>query len=136
MCRVCVALSRARDGLLILGNLPLLASRAPFWGRIQQILEHRGRIVSSVPLQCQTHGTVVRIRHKGDFQQVLNGGCATVCSTSMACGHKCVEKCHGMTFRHRCGEICPRVCAKGHKCSKPCQEICGNCEQRKQNKRR
>jgi len=55
--RICVALSRARHGLYIIGNMDGLVASSPTWKKIQKKLIARGEIGSGLPLLCQTHGT-------------------------------------------------------------------------------
>ena len=57
--RVCVALSRARNGLFILGNIRMLASASPLWAQIEQVLVEYGEIGEEFPLRCDEHHHVL-----------------------------------------------------------------------------
>ncbi|KAF4665253.1 hypothetical protein FOL46_003783 [Perkinsus olseni] len=52
--RVIVALSRAREGLYIIGNVEMI-EKAPSWAKVVEILRSQGRIVQSLQLKCRTH---------------------------------------------------------------------------------
>lgn len=58
--RVCVALSRARNGLFILGNIRMLASASPLWSQMEQVLLEHGEIGEEFPLRCNEHHQTVR----------------------------------------------------------------------------
>lgn len=63
--RVCVALSRARNGLYILGNIRMLAAASPLWAHMEQVLTEHGEIGEEFPLRCdQHHQTVLKVRMK------------------------------------------------------------------------
>ena len=53
--RVCVALSRARRGFYMLGNMQLLSRASPLWAQINEILSENGQIGSGFPLCCTRH---------------------------------------------------------------------------------
>lgn len=61
--RICVALTRAKHGLFIIGNLPFLAYNSPqLWGKIADELTTHKLAYHKLPIICQTHGNVeVRI---------------------------------------------------------------------------
>ena len=126
-----MALSRARDVLIILGNLEQLASAAKLWTDLEAILRSRNLVGQSLPVCCQPHGSVTQVSSSSDLQQLQNGGCGEMCEIKMACGHTCLEKCHGGSIRHCCSRVCSRSCNKGHLCSKLCGEDCGDCSIRK-----
>lgn len=58
--RVCVALSRARNGLFILGNMRMLANASPLWAQMEQVLLEYGEIGEEFPLRCDEHHQTVR----------------------------------------------------------------------------
>ena len=60
--RICVALSRAREGLYIVGNMTLLAKCSKMWHRIEGKLREQAAIGDSMPLQCVTHEQAVEVR--------------------------------------------------------------------------
>lgn len=53
--RVCVALSRAREGLYIFGNMNDLIVKNKIWPSIKKTLEDQSAIGESIVLQCQNH---------------------------------------------------------------------------------
>lgn len=53
--RVCVALSRAREGLYIMGNMDNLIKKNEIWPKIKKSLENNDAIGSCLVLQCQIH---------------------------------------------------------------------------------
>ncbi|KAK3921078.1 NFX1-type zinc finger-containing protein 1 [Frankliniella fusca] len=54
--RACVALSRARDGFFMLGNLPCLsASKVPIYEKMEEVLTKANRCGPTLPLVCP-HG--------------------------------------------------------------------------------
>ena len=57
--RVCVALSRARNGLYILGNMELLSINSPLWAQMEETLFKNGEIGQEFPLRCDHHHQVI-----------------------------------------------------------------------------
>lgn len=53
--RVCVALSRAREGLYVTGNMDDLIQKNQIWPKIKKTLEDQGAIGESISLRCQNH---------------------------------------------------------------------------------
>ena len=53
--RVCVALSRAREGLYILGNMNDLVSNNIIWPQIKKVLEDEISLDELLELQCEVH---------------------------------------------------------------------------------
>jgi len=54
--RVCVALSRARNGLFILGNIRLLSqSGSKLWQHVQKVLTVHGEVGQQIIFQCDRH---------------------------------------------------------------------------------
>ena len=51
--RVCVALSRARKGMYIMGNMENLTRSSDIWKKIKETLEHQNAIGKALELQCQ-----------------------------------------------------------------------------------
>ena len=60
--RVCVALSRARCGFYMLGNMRLLSQASPLWDQLNGILSENQQIGWAFPVCC--------IRHKGSLRLV------------------------------------------------------------------
>lgn len=53
--RVCVALSRAREGLFIMGNMSDLVVKNKIWPKLKKVLESQNAIGESIELRCQIH---------------------------------------------------------------------------------
>lgn len=53
--RVCVALSRAREGLYIMGNMDDLVVKNSIWPKIKTVLEENQAIGDALQLRCQIH---------------------------------------------------------------------------------
>ncbi|XP_024082795.1 NFX1-type zinc finger-containing protein 1 isoform X2 [Cimex lectularius] len=88
--RVCVALSRARAGLFILGNMTILSKSSTLWQEVQTVLQKQNAIGKSLPLICQkkVHNT-----EAVSYNQLLvssNTGCDHMCKQELKCGHNSV----------------------------------------------
>nr|CAD7200153.1 unnamed protein product [Timema douglasi] len=131
--RVCVALSRAREGLYIIGNMDNLTERSSsIWGEINETLVRQEAIGTHLTLICQNHpDQVTLVASREDFKQVKEGGCRLPCEALLKCGHTCKSICHLNDLKHekiKCLEPCERVlCALEHNCKKMCWEECGPC---------
>ena len=53
--RVCVALSRAREGLYVMGNMNDLTSKSGIWSKVKEELERQSSIGNQLELHCQIH---------------------------------------------------------------------------------
>ncbi|XP_046667701.1 NFX1-type zinc finger-containing protein 1-like isoform X2 [Homalodisca vitripennis] len=130
--RVCVALSRARDGLYVVGNMDCLESESVLWQRIRQSFVDQGAFGPALVLQCERHKhQLTRIVDHTDFNTVPEGGCSQACGERLPCGHNCKSLCHVSTDRHtryRCSEPCNRfLCEERHPCTKKCYQKCDKC---------
>uniref|UniRef100_A0A182JSS6 AAA domain-containing protein n=1 Tax=Anopheles christyi TaxID=43041 RepID=A0A182JSS6_9DIPT len=77
--RICVALSRAREGLYIVGNMALLAKCSKTWHRIEGKLREQAAIGDSMPLQCATHGQAVEVKTSEDFDDLGVDSARCIC---------------------------------------------------------
>ncbi|KAH3495940.1 hypothetical protein KXW24_002441 [Aspergillus fumigatus] len=96
--RVCVALSRARNGFYIFGNAKLLYSADELWRKVITIMANElpyRSIGFQLPLMCQKHGNTTLIQEPADWVKT-NGGCRQPCEEPLSCGHKCVLQCHSV----------------------------------------
>ena len=125
--RVSVALSRARRGLLILGNLDQLCQHSEMWRKVRSILSEQNSILSQVDMKCDTHGNVTTIRERKDFDKSPLGGCNTICGLILNCGHPCIKMCHYLNQRHKCDNLCEKMCKNNYQCQKLCDVLCGLC---------
>ena len=130
--RVCVALSRAKHGMYVIGNFTMLAANNELWQKICEDVKSRGRLGQAVELQCPNHvdSTKVEARYASDFDRCPNGGCTRICNTKMKCGHTCMLLCHPLSHEFiRCNQKClkPRPPNCPHPCAKVCWQDCGPC---------
>ncbi|XP_067656401.1 NFX1-type zinc finger-containing protein 1-like [Haliotis asinina] len=127
--RVCVALSRAKMGMYVIGNFDLLARKSDIWRRIITDVQKEGEIGPGLPLYCQNHSNMERITatKPDDFNAAPDGGCSKKCDYRLNCGHVCRLFCHPFDRDHilyECQEACLQQCPAGHPCPKPCFEEC------------
>ena len=131
--RVCVALSRAKRGFYVIGNLSLLTRKSPLWANIVDTLCLENAVGTSLLLRCRNHKqNVILAETADDFKKSPGGGCREMCKSRLDCGHMCEKFCHMKDVNHeeyRCLKKCERpVCDAGHVCTKPCFKECGKCE--------
>nr|CAD7432792.1 unnamed protein product [Timema monikensis] len=132
--RVCVALSRAKKGLYIVGNMDNLTESSTIWPTIKETLVSQEALGTHLTLRCQIHTTqFTRVGAAEDFHSVPEGGCSLMCGAKMPCGHICNSICHILNREHtdyKCMEPCersPLKCPMEHDCKKLCWENCGEC---------
>ncbi|XP_026285880.1 NFX1-type zinc finger-containing protein 1 [Frankliniella occidentalis] len=129
--RVCVALSRAKHGLFIIGNMQNLLMKGLIWPKVHKELSEMNGLVSGLELRCEVHSTITVVTDASDFKNVPEGGCLLQCNTLMQCSHICAQMCHSTDRKHlnfQCLEPCPRpVCVKNHPCPDKCYEECKPC---------
>ncbi|KAK7497641.1 hypothetical protein BaRGS_00011036, partial [Batillaria attramentaria] len=130
--RVCVALSRARNGMYAFGNFKLLAEKSELWKNITKTAKQHGQMSDVLVLRCENHpGQEIRVSTAKDFDSAPEGGCKRPCETRLACSHHCELPCHAYDRgheRYKCRKKCERkLCDKGHPCTKKCHEECGKC---------
>ena len=125
--RICVALSRARYGMYVIGNLTMLHDKTETkWPAILNDLEKRKFLGTGIPLCCQNHpNDVIIARTPEDFTKRPEGGCGRVCGFRLSCGHACQSPCHFKDMEHRRLYKCHKVCNKvipscGHDCTNRC----------------
>ncbi|KAJ9573473.1 hypothetical protein L9F63_009133, partial [Diploptera punctata] len=130
--RVCVALSRARHGLYIIGNMDDLSKSSDTWKNVKSSLDQQNAIRTSLTLSCEIHhDEKTDVSCARDFSKVQEGGCSLMCEVLLKCGHYCKSKCHVTDRQHAsylCPEPCNRTCLLNHPCKKKCWEKCGNCK--------
>ncbi|XP_063433330.1 NFX1-type zinc finger-containing protein 1-like [Mytilus trossulus] len=136
--RICVALSRAKQGLFIIGNSSTLTTRSKHWQTIIRKLQIEEDVNNendafhkytsfgkALPLYCQNHPANEGIFAElpSDFKKVKNGGCDLPCEFRLQCGHACRYDCHPFDKEHttyECLKQCSETCIEGHRCSKGC----------------
>ncbi|XP_060861498.1 NFX1-type zinc finger-containing protein 1-like [Metopolophium dirhodum] len=96
--RICVALSRARDGLYIMGNMDNLI-HSSIWKKISQTLVDQQALGNKLTLYCQIHKDWINtVCTSSDFSKVR---CSKVCNIKMDCGHQCPHFCHYCDQSHK-----------------------------------
>ena len=132
--RVCVALSRARHGLYIVGNMSELASVSSVWKSIRAMLMESDMLGESLQLVCKIHDKNTKtIKVPENFEKLVNRGCEEACNEVLRCGHTCLLLCHTEDRMHsgevgRCRMECQKSCHEGHPCQKQCYENCYPCQ--------
>ena len=129
--RVCVALSRAKKGLYIIGNREILAKKSSLWKTILDGLHKNGCVGKYLTLVCRNHGKENHVSSDKEFQEkVPNGGCLEPCQHRLTCGHACPQMCHPDDHKsYQCKKPCKRNmvrCQLGHTCTKKCYQSCDN----------
>ena len=144
--RINVLLSRARHGMILIGNSSTLRSASSaearkHWGVVLDNLEHSGAVLPGLPAVCQQHQRAVLplLDSPGAFsERAPDGGCTAPCEAVLPCGHMCRLRCHAYDREHarvKCGEIVYGYCSKGHLTSRRCFEeaaVCSTCVQIRQ----
>ncbi|CAF2702168.1 unnamed protein product [Rotaria sp. Silwood2] len=122
--RICVALSRARCGLFVIGNMNLLVQVEDLWKKIVQSLIDTNKIGTGLPLTCSQHPTHKLIANTPEsFLNRAEGGCNKPCDSRLKCGHQCDLMCHNYDTEHRniiCHKKCQESLPCGHACTKQC----------------
>ncbi|KAK3914768.1 NFX1-type zinc finger-containing protein 1 [Frankliniella fusca] len=130
--RVCVALSRAKHGLFIIGNMQNLLLKGEIWPKVHKELTDMEALVCGLELQCEVHSTITVVTDADDFKNVPEGGCLLQCNSLMKCSHICGQMCHSTDRKHenfKCLEPCPRpLCVKNHSCPEKCYQLCPPCQ--------
>ena len=99
--RICVALSRAMEGLYVVGNMDLLAGCSKIWTEIKTKLEKRGAIGTEIDLACVQHGNLTTVKSAGDLDKIQFGGCQDMCRLKLKCStHQCEKPCHSEFYPH------------------------------------
>ena len=131
--RICVALSRAKHGLFVIGNFNLFTSTSKLWRSIIEDIRSQNKIGRSLPLKCKRHEKLTMVTMAEDFNQVGEGGCSLPCNFRLECGHMCPLKCHtdkiAVHDTYMCKEPCSKRCPQGHRCKKQCFQGCGLCDE-------
>ena len=129
--RICVALSRARCGMYVIGNLSMLRNKDDTkWPAILNDLERNGFVGTGLPLSCNCeHNTkeVVKAETPEDFAKRPEGGCGKICGYRLPCGHACRSFCHPIDKEHKRVYKCHRICNKPLQCGHYCQSKCYKC---------
>ena len=127
--RVCVALSRAKMGLYVIGNFAMLKKEGGTeWMNIIEDMEKRELMASSLLLYCSHHKETTPVSSGDDFlAKSPQGGCLKLCGVRLPCGHSCSKVCH-VDDRDHLLYPCHKICDKTLKCSHKCTSKCFECK--------
>ncbi|EFX83237.1 hypothetical protein DAPPUDRAFT_301907 [Daphnia pulex] len=129
--RVCVALSRAKKGFYLIGNMSNLAGSSKLWREVNKVLTSNGQIGPHFDLQCEVHHTVIKVlKQTNVFSSVEEIKCPEQCGMHLDCDHICNRICHMRSSHAKmpCTQPCRRfTCPEKHPCPKQCYEECGKC---------
>ncbi|XP_060843722.1 NFX1-type zinc finger-containing protein 1-like [Rhopalosiphum padi] len=129
--RICVALSRAKYGFYIMGNMNNLYNSCNLWKQIKETLVNQGSYGDELSLECAIHfGIRTKVSKSEDFNIIMEGGCTMLCKSLLLCGHYCSSICHSYDREHleiKCREPCNKSCDYNHPCTKICYMDCGEC---------
>ena len=129
--RVCVALSRAKMGLFVIGNFSLMKEAGgTIWKAIIGDMEEKELVGTGLPLYCSTHNITTKITSIDDFVKVPEGGCNKTCGIQLPCGHFCPRICHRIMDHstYICTEKCNKVLDCLHICKRDCYECTHGCK--------
>ncbi|KAI4103575.1 MAG: hypothetical protein L6R37_003720 [Teloschistes peruensis] len=137
--RLNVLLSRARDGLIIIGNANTFTSSrkgSKVWGPFVEQLSQAGQLYDGLPVKCERHPKkMALLKTKDDFDvECPDGGCPEACHAILNCGkHTCPQRCHQLSDHSKvqCKHIIQEKCSQNHKVTWECwkQSVpCRKCE--------
>lgn len=124
--RLCVALSRAKMGLYVIGNFDNIrkfSRKCKLWTKAIKSMETMGALGEGLPLFCPIHFSRLHAVHYDDFDQCPEGGCSLPCDIRRSCGHACPLSCHPRDPKHKdikCEKFCLKRCELDHLCKKRC----------------
>mmetsp|Transcript_13248 Transcript_13248/g.23752 ORF Transcript_13248/g.23752 Transcript_13248/m.23752 type:complete len:1826 (+) Transcript_13248:159-5636(+) len=130
--RINVALSRAKQGLIVMGNFSHLQAYSPEWQVVLDQVDDENK-VDRVALHVHKHScnnpvgvSAVTVATAVDFEQAPDGGCSEKCHARLSCGHVCTLACH--PFSHD-SVRCPKVCNGKMTCGHVCKRLCYTCRE-------
>ena len=131
--RVCVALSRAKVGLFVIGNFDMLKKEGGSeWLSIIEDMERRELIGNSMLLYCPRHSETISVSSGDDFiSKSPEGGCLKTCNVRLPCGHSCPRLCHPDNKDHssiQCRKSCGKTLSCSHKCISKCSDCKDGCK--------
>ncbi|TGZ77525.1 NFX1-type zinc finger-containing protein 1 [Ascodesmis nigricans] len=138
--RLNVLLSRARNGLIMIGNAETFAQSrkgGELWTKLFGLLKEGGHIYEGLPIVCHRHPDKKSIlSYPAQFdEQVPDGGCIQPCGSMLSCGvHQCPYRCHQLSdhSKMQCEVIMTDICPNNHprtwKCFQLIPIACPICE--------
>lgn len=138
--RVNVLLSRARNGLIMIGNAETFMNSRKgkeVWVPLMDQLKRDGHVYDGFPVKCEQHPEkTALLTEKEQFDEVCpDGGCSEPCCKLLNCGiHTCPQRCHQLQDHSRmdCKVIISSTCPNNHKTTRKCHNKaaahCRKCE--------
>ncbi|EPS35147.1 hypothetical protein H072_11585 [Dactylellina haptotyla CBS 200.50] len=140
--RVNVMFSRARKGLIVLGNMHTAVGKKhpdgpTIWGRVLDVFLKEDRVFPGVPIICSKHSQQKFICETPEdlIYQAPEGRCRLPCGVMLPCKkHTCSYFCHNGDDHKStiCEVMVKRSCMKGHQwqdyCWSPRLKPCEKCE--------
>ncbi|KAL3607379.1 hypothetical protein FPOAC2_02363 [Fusarium poae] len=134
--RLVVLLSRARDGMILFGNMETFMKSkkgGDMWTQYFDALKINGSVFNGVPVHCERHPeTSMLLKTPEDFDIMCpDGGCAEPCGVALNCGkHVCNRRCHRVQDHSNveCVQKVDRTCARGHKSKVLCGDKSKSCK--------
>eukprot|EP01031_Cornospumella_fuschlensis_P026332 gene26332-31809_t len=132
--RVNVLMSRARDGLILIGNSETYRKAASrrgreVWGNVFRVLDDQNAVYDGFPAKCTIHKSVQLLKMPGDFDAMAPyGGCSMPCNASLPLcpkNHLCSMLCHPRISQDhskiKCSTLVDCQCKSGvHTLKKEC----------------
>lgn len=126
--RICVALSRAKIGLYVIGNFQMFEKHTRSSHLLRKAINKMkttNSLCDGLPIYCKNHPSTQKTLAKSpdDFDKAPEGGCTLLCNFELECGHTCTRLCHPYDKEHldiRCTFNCEKKCERGHICNKIC----------------
>jgi hypothetical protein len=145
--RLNVLVSRARDGLIMLGNMDTFMNSPQgkdTWVPFFRLLREKGYLKDGISVRCERHPErTAMLSSPQDFDQKCpDGGCSEPCGEKLKCGaHTCQRRCHRLSDHANipCNKLIDQICDKGHKYKVRCEEKhvrCGECCKQEEDIRR
>ncbi|KAG1717605.1 P-loop containing nucleoside triphosphate hydrolase protein [Suillus lakei] len=137
--RLNVLISRARDGLILIGNSQTFINARrgkELWVKFFELVKQRNYMYEGFPIKCERHpDRTVLIKSASEFDTLCpDGGCAEICNIMLNCGtHPCPLKCHQisdhsqMPCQHPYSGTCPTNHKLKWKCHQPKPDPCPVC---------
>ena len=132
--RLCVALSRAKQGFYVVGNLELMYRNSATWVNIIETIKAANSYGNQLRLTCGRHRqNDLYASEPEHFTLRPDGGCQLPCDFRLECGHVCGMCCHTFDLEHEeysCKKICDKLMEEcGHMCKQTCSHLasCNEC---------
>ncbi|KAF9004594.1 P-loop containing nucleoside triphosphate hydrolase protein [Cyathus striatus] len=125
--RLNVLLSRARNGLIMIGNSHTFKNARKgkeLWTKFFDLLSKGNYMYDGFPVRCERHpDREATLKQPQEFEiECPDGGCKEPCGTKLSCGlHDCPSKCHQL-YDHSKMLCPPPVCIKCKKNTKAAEK--------------